>query len=77
MNQEQLKKELTKAKEILDKSMESENGELAKKLQIIYNFLLSLAEPERFNDVDKEALRRLAQELNYNENSSFEDWVNG
>ena len=48
--------------------------DLESKLQIIRSFILSLMHPEEFNDIQREDLRKLAKELNYDDASEFSKW---
>jgi len=63
--------EINKAWEMIkdgsDKSLKS-------KLQIIRSFVLSLIHPEEFNDIQREDLRKLARELNYDATTEFSKW---
>jgi hypothetical protein len=45
-----------------------------KDLSVIYNFVCSLLDPEKFTGIQKEDLRKLALELGYSEESVFKDW---
>ncbi|MEK7161266.1 MAG: hypothetical protein AAB729_01075 [Patescibacteria group bacterium] len=75
MNHEKITEELVKIKEIWEESKALGNTNFGKKLQVIYNFVLSLTEPNRFTDIEKEDLRRLAKELNFTEDSNFDQWI--
>ena len=48
---------------------------LKKKLFVLYDFVSSLLESDKFTDPQKEDLRKLALELRYTENTSFEEWL--
>ena len=50
------------------------NKDLESKLQIIRSFILSLMHPEEFNDIQREDLRKLAKELNYDATTEFSKW---
>ena len=45
-----------------------------KDLSVIYNFVCSLLDPEKFTDIQKEDLRKLALELGYMEDTPFKSW---
>ena len=45
-----------------------------KDLSVIYNFLCSLLDPEKFTDIQREDLRKLALELGYTEDTVFRGW---
>jgi len=63
--------EINKAwEEIKDKGYK----DLENKLQIIRSFVLSLRHPEEFNDIQREDLRKLAKELNYDATTEFGKW---
>lgn len=48
--------------------------DLENKLQIIHSFVLSLIHPKEFSDIQREDLRKLAKELNYNDATEFNEW---
>lgn len=50
------------------------NKGLENKLQIIRSFVLSLICPQEFNDIQREDLRKLAKELNYDGTTEFNQW---
>jgi hypothetical protein len=45
-----------------------------KDLSVIYNFVCSLFDPEKFTDIQREDLRKLALELGYTEDTVFRNW---
>ena len=48
--------------------------DLENKLQIIRSFVLSLIHQKEFNDIQREDLRKLAKELNYDDTTEFSEW---
>ncbi|KKW22678.1 MAG: hypothetical protein UY67_C0038G0007 [Candidatus Kaiserbacteria bacterium GW2011_GWA2_52_12] len=71
MNTDLLKEQIKKVSEYL----ESAEGETKQKISIISQYLSSLLEPEKFTDIQREDLRKLALELGYQEDTSFEKWI--
>jgi transcription termination factor NusB len=69
-----LEKQKMEAAQYFDKIPDSER-EKRRMVSIILQYVTSLFEPERFSDVEKEDLRKLALELNYKEDTDFSKWI--
>lgn len=51
------------------------DGREKEAVSIVSEYLSSLLHPESFTDAQKEDLRKLALELEFQENTSFEEWT--
>lgn len=75
MNKNFLEKQKNKVQNQLNKTADVDSA-IKNKLFIIFNYINSLLEPEKYSDTQREDLRKLALELNYNEDTEFEKWFN-
>lgn len=74
MNKDFIKQQKTASLQQLEQIKDSQEGEKKKDMSIISQYLSSLLEPEKFNDAQKEDLRKLALELKYKEDTEFTEW---
>ncbi len=74
MSKTNLKEELGTVLNVL-KHEESYNKEIIEKIEIIYNYISSLLEPNKYNKHEIENLRRLSLELGYKEGVDFSSWL--
>lgn len=70
-----MSQELEQIKQAIDTAKEINNAELEKKLQVVYDFVLSTKEADKFSDAQKEDLRKLAKELNFDGDTDFKKWL--
>lgn len=75
MNNNKSGEKLEEVKKAWDEAITSQDADLEKRLRIIYNFLQSLAHPEKFTQIEKEDFRRLAQELAFDEHTDVHEWL--
>jgi hypothetical protein len=66
---------LTEQRENASEYLQKQEGETKQKISIIFQYLSALLEPEKFTDIESEDLRKLALELGFQENTSFDKWV--
>jgi len=74
MNEQFLKNQLSEIDKVWEEIKEMGYKDLENKLQIIRNFVISLIRPEEFSDIQREDLRKLAKELNYEATTGFSQW---
>jgi len=74
MNETFLENQLNEINKIYERIKDKDDESLESRLQTIRSFILSLIHPEEFNDIQREDLRKLAQELNYDANTEFSNW---
>lgn len=74
MDEKFLENQLNEANKAWEEIKDKGYKNLENKLQIIRSFVLSLIRPEEFNDIQREDLRKLAKELNYDVTTEFSSW---
>jgi len=74
MDKDFLEQQLKNINKISEEIKDKNNKDLENKLQIIRSFVLSLIHPEEFNEIQREDLRKLARELDYDEATEFNQW---
>ena len=74
MDEKFLENQLNEINRALEEIKDRGYKDLENKLQIIRSFVLSLIHPEELNDIQREDLRRLAKELNYDATTEFSEW---
>ena len=75
MNKDFLQEQKGKVQNQLNKTADVDSA-IKSKLLIIYNYINSLLESEKYSDIQREDLRKLALELKYGEDTEFEKWFN-
>lgn len=71
---DKFKTQLEEIKKAWDNIKKVNNPKLERKLDIIHDYILSLEYPKKFTDIQREYLRRLAQELGYKTTMEFTKW---
>jgi hypothetical protein len=66
---------IEKQKKDAQQKLENVEGPEKQKMTIVFQYLSSLLEPEKYIEADREDLRKLALELGFKENTVFDDWV--
>ena len=74
MDEKFLENQLSEINRALAEIKDKGYKDLGNKLQIIRSFILSLIYPEKFNNIQREDLRKLAKELNYDDTTEFTKW---
>lgn len=70
MDKNFLEKQKAKASECL----QTKEGAEKQRISIVVQYISSILEAEKFTDIEREDLRKLALELDYKEDTSFDEW---
>jgi len=75
MKKNSLEEQKNKVQNQLNKTADTDSV-IKNKLFIIFHYIDSLSQPEKYSETQREDLRKLALELKYNEDTEFEKWFN-
>ncbi len=71
MNRDFIEKQRKNAQQ----KLESVEGVEKQRISIVFQYLTSLLEPEKYTEADREDLRKLALELGFKDDTIFSEWV--
>lgn len=66
---------IEKQKKDAQQKLEGVEGVEKQRISIIFQYLTSLLESEKYTKADREDLRKLALELGFKEDTVFSEWV--
>ncbi len=66
---------IEKQKKDAQQKLESVESVEKQRISIVFQYLTSLLEPEKYTEADREDLRKLALELGFKEDTVFSEWV--